>query len=152
MDQKGGIYAGLYCLTLTLNKNTLQVQLFPQAECSQSTASTGSIWGSRIWTQYPKIMLFQHVQSVEKLNTMKRRLKTYWKRGRINPDKLEAVSDDEPEDPMPDVLDIINLPQNTNSEPTPQPSIWDSPLPASAKQTERSSVFTRTKWPKILNP
>jgi len=54
---------------------------------------------------------------------MKRRLNTYLQRSRINPDELEAVSDDEPEDPMPDVLDIINLPQNTNSEPTPQPSI-----------------------------
>jgi len=44
--------------------------------------------------------------------------------GRINPDELEAVSDDEPEDPIPNVSDILDLLQNTNSEPTPQPSTW----------------------------
>jgi len=36
------------------------------------------------------------------------------------------VSDNEPEDTMPDVSGILDLPQNTNSEPTPQPSIWGS--------------------------
>jgi len=55
-------------LTLTINKKE---QLFPQVACSQRTASTGSIWGSRIWTHYPKITLFQHFQSVKKSNVMK---------------------------------------------------------------------------------
>jgi len=43
-----------------------------------------------------------------------KRLNTYWHRARIHPDELEAVSDNEPEDPIPDVSDILNLPQNTN--------------------------------------
>jgi len=59
-------------------------------------------------------MLFQHVESVEKSNGMKRRLNTYQQRGLINPDELEAVSDNEPEDPMPYVSDILDLPQNAN--------------------------------------
>ena len=54
--------------------------------------------------------------------------------GRINPDELEAVSDNEPEDPTPDVSDILDLSQNVNSEPTPQPSIWDAPLPDITKK------------------
>ena len=71
-------------------------------------------------------VIFQHFQSVKKLNTIKRKLNTYWQRGRFNPDELEAVSDDEPEDAIPDVSGMLDLPQNTNSEPTPQPSTWGS--------------------------
>ena len=95
------------------NKNGLQTQSFPQVACSQRTASTGS--RQQGLNSLPKDhVIFQHVQSVKKSNTIKRRLNTYWQRGRINPDKLEAVSDNEPDDPIPDVSDILDLPQNTN--------------------------------------
>jgi len=51
----------------------------------------------------PKDHVIPTCSAVKKSNAMKRRLNTYRHRGRINPDELEAVSYDEPEDPMPDV-------------------------------------------------
>ena len=51
-------------------------------------------------TAYPKLGLFQ------KSNAMKRRLNTYWQSHRIDPDNIEAISDDEPEELMPDVCYI----------------------------------------------
>jgi len=35
MDEKGGIYAGLFVLTLTLNKKSLKLQFLPHAACFQ---------------------------------------------------------------------------------------------------------------------
>jgi len=50
------------------------------------------------------------LQSIEKSNTMKRRLNTYQQVHRINPDSIKAVSDNEPKDLMPDVSNFLDLP------------------------------------------
>ena len=42
---------------------------------------------------------------------MKRRLNAYRQKCRINPDELEEVSNDKPEDPMPDLTGFLDLPQ-----------------------------------------
>ena len=62
-------------------------------------------------TPDPNLVLFQQlILTIEISNAMKRRLNTYRQRYRIDPDKLEPGSDDEPKDPMPDLAGFMDLP------------------------------------------
>src|SRR5882724_11389347 len=58
-----------------------------------------------------KFALFQQlVLSTEKSNTMKKHLNAYRQRRRIDPDVSETVSDDDADDPIPDISDFLGLP------------------------------------------
>jgi len=57
-----------------------------------------------------------------KSNTMKKHLNTYCQHCRIDPDEMKAISDDEPEDPMPDVKDFLGLPWSSGPALTHGPS------------------------------
>src|SRR5882724_836850 len=62
------------------------------------------------------------VLSIERTNAMKKRLNAYRQRRRIDPDDIEVVSDDELEDPMPDITNFLILPHAIESKTGLRPS------------------------------
>ena len=91
--------------TRTLGSNNMSVTPIPlsllQSDMLQSPAPA----------QDPKLALFKHlVMTIEKSNAMKRRLNSYWKRRRINPDNIEMVLEDKLEDQMPNISEFLDLP------------------------------------------
>jgi len=58
-----------------------------------------------------RMALFEQlVLSIKKTNAMKEQLNAYHQWCRIDPDEIEVVSDDEPEEAMPDITDFLSLP------------------------------------------
>jgi len=55
------------------------------------------------------------VLSIGKSNAMKKQLNAYCQWHRIDPDEIEVVSDDEPEDTMPDITDFLSFPHTAES-------------------------------------
>ena len=68
--------------------------------------------------KHPKLVLFQQlVLSIEKSNVMRMWINAYRQHCRIYPDKIEAVSDHEEEDLMPDITHFLGLPHSSWSAP-----------------------------------
>ena len=71
----------------------------------------------------PRVALFkQLVLSIRKSYAMKKQLNAHHQCHRIDLDKIEVVSDDKAEDPMPDVMDFLSLPCSSATTPGHGPS------------------------------
>jgi len=91
-----------------------------------------------------QIALFEQlVLSIEKSNTTKKQLNAYCQQCRIDPDDIKVVSDDELEDPMPDIMNFLSLPQAVESKMGLRPSAIppDPYLPSSSVPAHAGSVL-----------
>src|SRR5882724_9495729 len=100
-----------------------------------------------------KFALFQQlILSTEKSNAMKKRLNAYRQRRRIDPDVIETVSDNDADDPMPDISDFLGLPSKDVPGGTSIPHIAvpgpDHPPTVAAMQSSLRPLYLR--FPSLL--
>jgi len=92
----------------------------------------------------PKLAMFQKiVLAIEKSNAMKKQLNAYQHRHRIDPGKIEVVSDDEPEDEMPNMAEFLDLPST--------PAAKDSDLPLLSSSLPAAPVSTNPPMDQLMS-